>query len=152
MPSMTGLRIDLKAAAQEGKPLTFLLREEFFKELEQEEINGGNLEVMIKVKEVISGCFKLNIMVKGDVTVQCDRCLDDVEMSVEVEDEFKVVEDTDGEDAEIRTLAPGRGYFYDVAWDIYEMVEVALPIQRVHDEGQCNQDMAERLENLSVSE
>ena len=31
-----------------------------------------------------------------------------------------------------------------MAWDIYELIDVHLPLQRVHPEGECNADMLSR--------
>ena len=30
---------------------------------------------------------------------------------------------------------------YDLSWQLYEIIETALPMQRVHAEGECNKDM-----------
>ena len=34
---------------------------------------------------------------------------------------------------------------YNVAWDLYELIETSLPILRAHDEGDCNPDMMSHL-------
>ena len=81
--------------------------------------------------------------------MQCDRCLDEMEVDVDTEDTLTIHPEADdaasGDD--IRLLQPGT-YVYDVAWDIYEQVVLSLPIQRTHEEGQCNAEMLHRLEGL----
>ena len=32
----------------------------------------------------------------------------------------------------------------DLDWTIYEIIETSLPLQRVHPEGECNEDMTGR--------
>lgn len=68
--------------------------------------------------------------IEGTVTVQCDRCLENLEIPVETSfDESYVL---DGEDL-------------DFSQDVYDFVCIALPIQRVHEEGGCNQETVKYL-------
>lgn len=80
MTSKNALHIDLKVAAREGKPLKIILSDNFFKNLEQEEVLGGDLCVVLSVSEIVSEIFKLHVDVGGVVRVQCDRCLEEVEL------------------------------------------------------------------------
>lgn len=149
MTSMEALHIDMKAAVREDKPLKFTLSDDFFEGLEQDEILGGALDVTLKASEVAGEIFKLRVHAEGKVRVQCDRCLDEMEVDVDTEDTLTIHPEADdaasGDD--IRLLQPGT-YVYDVAWDIYEQVVLSLPIQRTHEEGQCNAEMLHRLEGL----
>jgi uncharacterized metal-binding protein YceD (DUF177 family) len=40
----------------------------------------------------------------------------------------------------------------DIEWNIYEMAELALPIQRVHTDGECDEQMEDVLENYTARE
>ncbi len=152
MPNRMGLNIDLKKAAN-SQSLTFLLQNDFFKGLEQNEIFGGEVEATVCVKEPLDGRFKLSVSVKGTVVVQCDRCLDEMELPVEGEDNINISADDDeaiGDDTII--LPPNVGYNYDLGWYIYELVALLLPIQRVHADGECNEDMESLLRSMKSSE
>jgi len=63
--------------------------------------------------------------ISGTVTVPCDRCLEPLEIPV----------DTDFSE----TYAP-EGDELDFNQDVYDFVCIALPMQRVHPEGSCNQE------------
>ena len=40
---------------------------------------------------------------------------------------------------------PKNTNMYDASWDVYEIVELSLPIQRTHQVGECNEDMLSRI-------
>ncbi len=63
--------------------------------------------------------------VSGTVTVPCDRCLEPLEIEVEVD--FS------------ETYAP-EGDELDFRQEVYDYVCTALPMQRVHPEGLCNSE------------
>ena len=153
MPSIEELNIDLRVAARENKAASILLGDEFFNSLDQEEINGGNIQVVLNITEPTTNRFKIRLAIEGSVSVMCDRCLEDVSLEVEAEDEFTIATDeTEGEDEDIRVLPVGNGYKYDFSWDIYEFTALSLPIQRVHDNESCNAEMANILKDIQVSE
>ena len=63
--------------------------------------------------------------IEGTVTVQCDRCLEDLIIPVATSfEESYVVE----------------GDELDLSQDIYDYVCISLPLQRVHPEGECNEE------------
>ena len=63
--------------------------------------------------------------ISGTVTVPCDRCLEPLELPVEVD--FS------------ETYAP-EGDVLDFSQEVYDYVCTALPMQRVHPEGSCNSE------------
>lgn len=137
-------KLDLFAAARDGAVREFGLDEAFFQALEQEEILGGHLHVAVTVKEGAGEVFHVKYVVQGEVCVPCDRCLDELTLAVDLTEvrhvSYAEEPPTDGETG---YLEAGQK-LYDVAWDIYEMVETSLPLQRVHAEGECNADMLQR--------
>jgi len=147
---MEALRIDLKEINRKDYPLTLTLDDSFFASLDQDEILGGNAEVTLEAREKAGGICQLKYAVSGTVRVLCDRCLDEMEISVEAADEVELCyEDSDcgqagGGDGEVKAVPAGVRY-YDMSWDIYETLALSLPIQRVHGEGQCNEGMIEQL-------
>ena len=147
MPSTETLKIDLRELAKCGESVTMSLADNFFTELDQNEITGGTLQVKLNVRETAGDIFEVPIVIDGQVIVPCDRCLDDLTLPVHVEDKLKIYagsEDEIPDDEDIRILE-GNGYAYDFSWDIYELTELSLPIQRIHKENECNPEMTERL-------
>ncbi len=135
-----GLR-DVEKAAQER---TFHLTDDFFQHLDQEEIVGGNVAVTVSVRTAAGGSFRFAYHIEGQVRVVCDRCLEEVSLPVVFDDVVKVCNDDDYEDNGEAVVIPSSQLTYDMAWDIYELIDVHLPLQRVHPEGECNADMLSR--------
>ena len=61
--------------------------------------------------------------IDGEVTVPCDRCLEDLKLPVETSFE--------------ETYSPESGEL-DLSQEVYDFVLTSLPLQRVHPEGGCN--------------
>lgn len=97
---------------------------EFFGIFDNSEILDADLDIELILNNhgvtVDAECY-----IDGTVTVACDRCLENLEIPVSTSFEDSYV--TDGEDL-------------DFSQDIYDYVCIALPLQRVHEDGECNPD------------
>ena len=136
------LNINLAQASEAAERLHIELTDRFFADLEQEEISGGDIHAEIFVKASAGDIYNVDINVNGHVTVACDRCLDPLNIDVETSDTLKV-KDADPEDSdapEMLYLEAGK-QCYDFSWIVYEIIETALPMQRVHPDGECNKEM-----------
>ena len=97
---------------------------EFFERFGNSEILDADLNVdLVLVNHGIT--IDAECRINGTVTVPCDRCLEDLELEVGTGFEESYV--NDGDDL-------------DFSQDVYDFVCVALPMQRVHEEGECNQE------------
>lgn len=148
MSSRTAQHIDLKATASCAEPLEMHIDDTFFGAIENVDILGGDLNVTLRVKERAGDIYHIDYHIEGIARVQCDRCLEDVEIPVCIDDFADVMYgDEDSTNADIIVL-PYNQQHYDTTNDIYSLIEVYLPIQRIHPEGQCNQDMLDRFSTL----
>ena len=95
----------------------------FFEDFGNSEILGADIQVSAKVSYhgVIAD---VECEIRGNVTVACDRCLEDLEIPVEASFE--------------ESYAP-EGAELDLGQDVYDYVCTALPLKRVHPDGDCNQ-------------
>ena len=102
---------------------------EFFETFGNVEILDADLEV---TADVISRGLTVDAActIAGGVTVACDRCLEDLVIPVEVSFE--------------ETYTPEGGEL-DLSQDVYDFVCISLPLQRVHPEGECNQETTKYL-------
>lgn len=142
MQSENLLIINLPQAAEAAKGLDIDLTDRFFADLEQEEISGGDVHTHITVRASAGNIYKVEIELEGEVTVPCDRCLDPLALSVNATETIKVKDANPEEcdDGEILYLNAGLPTI-DLSWQLYEIIVTALPMQRMHPEGECNQDM-----------
>ena len=142
MQSENLLNINLAHAAEAAKRIDIELTDRFFADLEQEEISGGDVHAEILIRSSANNIYNVQIQVEGVVIVACDRCLDPLELKVKTKDTLKI-KDAAPEDSDAAEMlyVEANTSVYDLSWNIYEIIETSLPIQRIHDEGECNKDM-----------
>lgn len=119
---------------------------EFFQKFDNTEILDA--AVGIGAKAVKSGHYiGVDLDIQGTVTVACDRCLEDLTLPVEAHPAFSVKFGTEAL-AEEEMREGSREILFldaddadlDLSQVIYDYVCLALPMQRVHAEGECNPD------------
>lgn len=126
--------------------LTLKIEEDFFKNtVEQDEIEGGTLQVHLRAWHSAGDCFTFHYKGEGTIIVPCDRCLDSTEVYINFDEIVKVAyEDESQQSDDNLILIPFSQANYDIAWDLYEAIALNCPIQRVHPDGFCNADMLAR--------
>ena len=95
---------------------------EFFESFGNQEILDADIKVQASVNNR-GVSVDVEAEISGTVTVLCDRCLEPLEIPVETGFE--------------ETYAP-EGAELDFSQEVYDFVCLALPLQRVHEEGKCN--------------
>lgn len=145
--------VPLRSVEREPVARNLHLDNEFFADLEQNEILGGDVNVEMRVRFGAGDTFLFHYTVEGQVEVPCDRCLEPTTLSLYFEEELRVGYDDDdnSSDADLIVI-PFSQTHYDTAWDIYESIALNLPLQRIHPEGQCNADMVSRFSAEEDSE
>jgi uncharacterized metal-binding protein YceD (DUF177 family) len=116
---------------------------EFFESFENEEILDADLQIRILVEK--SGRYiGVDCDIEGVVTVECDRCLEELEIPVDLEvllsvkfDESESLDETQDGEREVIFL-PVDNTELDMKQIVYDYVCVSLPMQRVHEDGDCN--------------
>ncbi|MGM9735515.1 MAG: YceD family protein [Candidatus Cryptobacteroides sp.] len=120
---------------------------EFFDSFENAEISDADLEVAAVVekrgRKVLVDCS-----VEGKVTVECDRCLEDLDMPIDVDIALDVRfgegEDAEDDGREI-VFVEADGQELDLDQIVYDYVCLSLPMQRTHRPGECNPDAVRHL-------
>ena len=136
------LHINLPQASDATEAVKVALDDTFFSSLDQDEIVGGNVNVSLQVYASAGQIYVVKVDIEGSVVVQCDRCLDPLTLPVRVSDEVRVKDgdEEEGDAWDIKYVKGPRSE-YDFSWDVYEIVETSLPMQRVHGEGECNEEV-----------
>lgn len=142
MRSETTLNINLLQASRSDQPIHYELGDDFFESLDQSEIAGGKVFVNLQIKESANGFYTATLDIKGQVVVECDRCLDPLTIEVSNHDRINIKDGKPEESDPVDTLyADPTEQDIDLSWIVYELVETALPIQRTHPIGQCNPEV-----------
>jgi len=118
---------------------------EFFEGFDNSEILDAEIDAFVRVEK--SGRYLgIDCEVTGDVVVECDRCLDELRMPIDVEIRLSVKygkeesSDDHREGEREVVFIPATDAEFDMSQIIYDYVCLALPMQRIHDEGECNPD------------
>ena len=129
----------------------YVLDDDFFKNIDAPDIRKGQLHVDLDIKKYTGG-FILDFHTEGIVTVPCDRCLDDMELSVDTENTLKVKLGADFADEEDFVTIPEEEGYIDISWFLYEFIALSLPMQHIHATGECNQKMMDVLNRHMCTE
>ena len=142
--------IDLKALTDETTPLSWELDNQFFQSLEDAQVQEGSLHVSGSIRKTV-GFFELQLHTVGTVRIPCDRCLDLMDQPLEADLRLVVKLGSEyQEDDDLITVAEDEGILH-TAWFIYESIILAVPIQHVHQPGDCNDAMMRMLEEHSAA-
>ena len=138
-----GFIIPLNGFATGKNEYSWTVGKEFFESFDNTEVIDAELDAEVVVEK--SGRYiGVDCEIYGTVVVECDRCLDDLEMPVDVEVKLSVkYGDEESSDAPSEgerevIFVPEDGVELDMSQIIYDYVCVSLPMQRTHPEGECN--------------
>ena len=129
----------------------------FFAEFDGGVVEDGNVNVSVTLEKQ-SSLMVFWFDLKGTVNVQCDRCLEMYDQSVESRERIFVrlgeKEFSDGDDL---IWVSTNDYQLNVSQLIYEFICLAIPIKKVHPDDEngnstCDPEMIEKLNNYIVRE
>lgn len=131
----------------------FSIDSAFFADFGESPISIASLELKTElIKEAT--WIKVTSEIKGEVVVECDRCLEDLKIPVKTTASIivKFVRSEDEEENdEIMILEPSETEL-DLKQFFYDYICLSLPLQRVHPKGGCNEDMIKKLNSLRADE
>jgi len=142
--------IDLKSLPQGVHCFKYPLQNQFFLDIDGTEVQKGKLSVDLSVKCSSAGVFEMSFQIEGVVFVPCDRCLDEVEVSIETQNRLvvKFGEEYAEESDEVVVIPEDEGAI-NLAWFIYEFIALAVPAKHIHAPGKCNKGMSAKLKKHS---
>ncbi|GHT24414.1 hypothetical protein AGMMS4957_17380 [Bacteroidia bacterium] len=151
MGKFSAYKIDLTGGRQEVQTFEYLLDNQFFADIESEDVQKGKVKVSLTVTDV-NGTFVFDFKLNGNVLIVCDRCLDEMDFPIETTAKLVVKlgkEYAEGADDVI--TVPEKEGFINIAWFLYEFVALEIPLKHVHAPGQCNRAMVEHLKQHIVT-
>ena len=126
------------------------LDESFFNLDEQTEVRRADVDVTLQVKRKSENTYHLEIACDGTLTIPCDRCLDDLDLPVEVDYSLNVEQmGTELDDSNDELLiVPSDWRELDAAPIVRDTVLLAIPMTHCHEnEDDCNADMLDLLDS-----
>ncbi len=126
------------------------LDESFFNLDEQTEVRRADVDVTLQVTRKSENTYHLEVACDGTVTIPCDRCLDDLDLPVEVDYSLNVEQmGTELDDSNDELLiVPSDWRELDAAPIVRDTVLLAIPMTHCHEnEDDCNADMLDLLDS-----
>ncbi len=128
----------------------FQIDDTFFEQMDYSPINQGDLKVTLELEKKET-MMLANFTVNGNVSVNCDRC--DSPMTLPIIGDLEIIYKfgtEDSGDENLIVLFPDV-FEIDVTDPIYQMIVIALPSRRIHDTGECNEEMWELVQKYTVN-
>ncbi len=136
MEKLDSYKVNLKGMSSDTVSYQWHVDDDFFSAVQGPEVQHGALDVALRVKRT-SEAYKLVFQLDGTVKVQCDRCLELMDQPIQAQCELKVrLGDDFSDDGELITI-PYEDGILDIAWNLYEMIALQIPIRHVHVDGDC---------------
>ena len=147
---MTAMIIALDGWAAGERKFRFKAGLEFFQMFDNQEILDACVDVQALV---LKDGHRLHVQteIAGTVTVQCDRCLEDLVLEVRANPSFVAEEGAEEgavteDGTEVIPLDREREQL-DLSQAVYDYVCISLPLHKVHPEGECNSEALRFLDN-----
>ncbi len=147
------LRLKIKTLPFGTHAVECHLDESFFNTDEQTEVRRASVDVTLQVTRKSENTYHLEIACNGTLTTACDRCLDDLDLPVDVNYSLDVEQmgnELDDSNDEL-LIVPAEWRELDAAPLVRDTVLLAMPMTHVHEsEDDCNADMLDALDSHRV--
>lgn len=138
----TEYKLPLKSMSPGVHEVEYKLGKQFFVNMESQSVHDADLTVHLTVNHK-SDLYYLDFNISGEVTLICDRCLDDLHYPIDTTYAIAVKYGDDyNDDNDDLLVIPESDNTLNVAYMIYETVELAIPMKHVHPLGKCNRAMS----------
>ncbi|MCI9284582.1 MAG: DUF177 domain-containing protein [Muribaculaceae bacterium] len=141
MGKFSAFRLQLKAIPEGTQEFDYHLDKQFFVNMESTDIHDADLDVKLVVTHK-HDIYNLAFHVTGNVTLICDRCLDDLIQPIDATYEINVKFGDDYAETDDLLVIPDNDPTLNVSYMIFDTASLAIPIKHVHPLGKCNRAMS----------
>ena len=145
------LSLDLKQNFATPTTVEYSVNSNMFESMENSLVKGGKLTVGVTAHQAPEG-IRLAFSITGKAVVECDRCLEDMEVDINTREEVCVQNADHYEDAADVVYVDESLTQLDLWPMVYDFIVLAIPISHHHPEGQCNKDMSDKLSQYMVQQ
>lgn len=150
MGKFTEYQLPLQSLPEGEHRFTYHLGKQFFDNMESADVRDANIDVELVVVHK-GDVYDLTMHLTGTLTVQCDRCLDDMELPVDTVYHIMVkYGDTYRDDSDDILEIPRSDAYLNIAYMLFDTASLAIPIKHVHPMGKCNRQMSAALRRHSA--
>ncbi len=145
MKQINEFTISLSGNKEGTSEYNFKLDLSFFEHFEDQEVLDADVDVNMTLIKGIN-LFEMNFELMGNLTVACDRCLEpmvqdidhEAKLIIKLGEEYQEIDDT-------VIIIPANDDEINIASYVFEYAKLALPIQRIHEDGECNDEMLDQM-------
>lgn len=128
----------------------YSVNDTFFEDLEYSPISAADLTIHLELEKKETMLIA-NFTVEGTVKTNCDRC--DAPMELHIDGDLKIIYKfgTEESDDENLIVLHPEDFELDLTDPIYQLSVIALPARRIHEPGECNEEMWKLIQKYSVN-
>lgn len=150
MGTLAEYKLPLRPLVIGTHKFSFRLTKDFFEQMESTDVRDGDILAEVTV-EYTGDVYEIDMRCTGEVTIPCDRCLDDMQESIDAEYHIAAkYGDRYNDEDEALIEVPRSDSDLDIAHMLYDTVMLDIPIQHMHADGQCNSAMSDILNQHRV--
>lgn len=140
MGTMDSYKVDLRGMTEDVVSHHWVLSGDFFSAVQGLDIVDGHVDVALRVMRTPEG-FDLDFQFDGTVKVECIRYAELMDWPVHAHCVLPArLGDEDNDDGEVLTVAEYPGVA-DLAWQMYSLLALEIPIRHAHPEGECSPEV-----------
>lgn len=147
MDTLSQFEITAEQLKADNQQFNYQIGNDFFEALPDAEVKKGALTAVINTKKT-TGRVELHLAIDGEITVQCCRCLDEMQLPVHTTDVLTITLGISS-DEDALCITP-ECPSVNIAWNVYEAIALCIPIAPVHAEGECNAEMMAKYSEYAV--
>ncbi len=146
---MASHKLPLKSLSIGVQEFNYHLDAAFFNDVEATDVRDADVEAHVKVDRKDDEIYQLSFEFSGEITIPCDRCLDDMRLPIDTTYNLTVKEGEEYDDSDDQVLViPGHWRELDLTPLMRDTVLLTIPIMHAHPDGECNEQMLNRLEQM----
>ncbi|MEI6575289.1 MAG: DUF177 domain-containing protein [Bacteroidota bacterium] len=133
----------------------FVIGDKFFESIEYAEIQHGDILVKINLEKT-ERMLIFNFDIEGSVNLECDRCLEPFDMSLQGHERLIVkFGEAYAEESEEMIVIPFSEHQFNIAHLLYEYISLTIPFQRFHPEDEfgesgCDPEFLNKLKEFEA--
>lgn len=142
MGKFSQFKLPLKSMPVGVQEFDYQIDKQFFVNMEDNDVRNADVKVHLVVEHK-NDYYDMQFTMKGEVTVACDRCLDD--LILEIDTPYHIIVkygDDYRDDSDEFMEIPYSDNDINVSYMIHDTIALAIPIKHVHPMGKCNRAMS----------
>lgn len=133
----------------------FEVDEKFFNKFENNEIEKASVKINAELTKQ-NNVLSMHFSIFGTVAVECDRCLKNLDIPLETEEDLVIKYGDPAESNDEILVIPEGDTQFEISQYLYEYITLAVPARKVPceitgDTSVCDQDMLDQLDNIGAA-